>query len=157
MDNDDFRPIGPETPGATSESGSPTAHLDAIDVGDGPAGAGPELAPGYLSRDQFRAGFGVMFKLAGSITGLRTLLEAPERPESGPAADAVYDIAREVPWLSWLIQPQGVWFQRGIALGAFAIPLAAGVSAELGERRRTAATPTTDEPPDFDELARRAA
>lgn len=134
---DNLRPLSlPATadPGADSASSSPGAdHLDAIDVGDGAAGG--ELLDALLTREQFREAFGVAFKLAGSITGLQTLLAAPQSPESGPAADAVYEIAREVPWLSWLLQPAGIWLQRGLAIGAFAIPLAAGVSEELRARR----------------------
>lgn len=121
------------------EDQDPGAHLDRISIGDEAAGAGPELPPGVLTRDQFRAGLGAAFQLSGGLLGLATLIAAPELDTFPPAADALYDAALESPWLRWLIDPQSVWLQRAIALGAFAVPVAGGCGRELRERREAAA------------------
>lgn len=130
-------------PGHDSASDS-TAHLDRIPIDDEPGADAPgedEAAsggPAQLTREQFRQGFNATFLVAGAATGLQTLSAAPQQPTAGPAADALYDIASESPWLRWLIQPQGVWLQRCAALAAFGMPVAAGVRAELLERQAAA-------------------
>lgn len=100
---------------------------------------GPDQAAGVLPREAFRAGFAMAFRFAGSLTGLKTLAQAPDRPDAAAAADCLYDCALESPWLRWLIEPSNVWLQRTIVLGAFAVPLALEARAELRERREAAA------------------
>lgn len=132
----------PTRSGPDSASSPPDgAHLDAIPLeddgqADGQAPPAPEPAESLLSREQFAAGFAAAFAIAGQATGLRTLSEAPQQPTMPGAASALYDIALESPWLRWLISPQSLWLQRAIALGAFAVPLAGGVAAELRDRQR---------------------
>jgi len=129
--------------GADSDSAPPPDgdHLDAIDLAelgagdDGLAEGTPHAAEILLSREQFRQAFAAAFAITGGATGLRTLQEAPRQPTMPGAADALYDIAAESPWLRWLISPRSIWLQRVVAIGAFSVPLAGGVAAELRARR----------------------
>lgn len=135
------------------EASAAGAHLDAIAVDDWTAGedaeqaqVGPDYAPdGFLTREMFREGFGLTFRLVGAITSLDAIKNAPDRPEASPAADVVYDIARETPWLHFLIQPSNVWLQRAIVLGAFALPVAVETAHELRARRAKPVNPDQGE------------
>lgn len=129
------RPGEPEAPELLELpiAGEPEPELGA-DGDQAAAGAGA-----VLPREAFRAGFDMAFRFAGSLTGLKTLAQAPDRPDAAAAADCLYDCALETPWLRWLIEPSNIWLQRTVVLGAFAVPLALEARAELRERREAAA------------------
>lgn len=132
-----------ESPGtsAGSESGE---HLDGIvlppeNEGDAP-GASP-AGDGFVPLDVFQQGFDLTFTLLGQLTGLETLKLAPSSDAARPASQAIYETCVEVPWLHWLIRPEGRWLQRVFTVGAFAVPVAVGVRVELAARRNQAASP----------------
>lgn len=144
------------------ESGSdlgeppPVEHLDAIAVEEpeGTAadmGEGSAAAPVVISRDDFHALFCGVFGMASAVTRLQSLAVNRDDPRARPCTEAIYDIAEEVPALRFLIEPGGVWMQRAVAIGAFAVPMGMGVAAELrarqaaGDKRRQ--TPKGNPPP----------
>lgn len=134
----------PEDSSRASSSGEHVAAIEPDGAGPGPEdprGApegGPETPAGLLTREQFRDGLAKCQRLAGHVAQIKTLIAAPDRPEYEPAADAAYDIIRDTPALHWLIMPGSIWLQRAVAIGAYAIPVAAGCRAELAERARAA-------------------
>ena len=135
---------------ADSDSGSrpETDHLDDIEVAQLEQAAGGEAPPapdglpigadGLLSVEAFAGGRKHALTLAGHLTALQTLLASPEAPTYPDAATAIYESIRAVPALHFLIRPGGLWLQRAAAIAVWAVPVGAGVRAELAERRRQA-------------------
>jgi len=151
-----------ETPGdfPSTEPDPDGAHVAAIEVEAEPGetegaapgangapapGAVPVGPDGLITADVFAEGFKIAFSVAGDLTGLETLKRAPEQATADPAAAALYETCREVPWLHWLLRPEGKWLQRVIVLGAFAVPVYAGCRAELAARG-AAKAPDNDNP-----------
>lgn len=126
-----------------SSADTETAHLDAIDLGElegdpaAPADATglPLAAGGFLSAEAWQGGLRHALSLGGHMTGLRTLLASPDAPTFPDAAQAMYDSILACPPLHFLIRPGGLWIQRAAAVMVWAVPIGAGVRAELAERR----------------------
>lgn len=91
-------------------------------------GAGAVAA--VMSREEFRAFLEGVFTVASAASRLQSLGVKGD-PTFPPAADAIYDTAAEVPALRWLIEQQGVWLQRVIALAVFGGAKVAAVRAEI--------------------------
>lgn len=128
FDHLDFAQFGVE--GEPSAQSTGEAVEGEIVGGDGP--------PGVLSRDQFFEAFRGCFNIGHQFTGLESLAVPANDNTARAACDAVYDIALEVEYLRFLIQPGNTWIQRSIAIGAFAVPKYLGVKAELEARRAVA-------------------
>jgi hypothetical protein len=131
---------GGEHPAAGAEAPG-ILEVPVDDVGDGGAEHGTDQAAagGRLTAEQFEHGLAMSLRLGGNLCGLRTLASSPDSPQYRDAAAAIYESAAEIPWLAWLLEPQSVWLQRIIAVGAWAVPVAIGVRGELSENRRQAA------------------
>jgi len=131
-----------KTPGGFPDTGE---HLDAIPLEPEPgeyekafeAGLGGGLASvegGFIPLDSFCKGYDLIFSMLGEVTGLDTLKRVSGSTASRSAAEAVYETAKDVPWLNWLLWPESKWFQRAFALGAFSLPLYLGCREELRAR-----------------------
>jgi len=80
--------------------------------------------------------------LPGALLKLESLPVADNEMQAARAAsDSVYDIAYETPMFRFLIEPGNIWVQRAFAIGAYAIPKAITVRAELQARRMKSAQP----------------
>lgn len=121
-----------------------TSHLDGLSVAepegsenhiDVPSGVSVETN-GFVPMPAFTASVGMMFTLSGGLLGLKTLTEAPKQETYPAATEALYHTIVDTPSLHFLIQPGGVWMQRALAMGAFAVPLGYSVKQELAERRK---------------------
>jgi hypothetical protein len=93
---------------------------------------------GLFTFEAFKKGLATGLGGAGHLTGLQTLLVSPEAPTFPAAAKALYETIHETPALHFFIKPGGKWFMRATAIGAFAVPVALGCSAELKARRQAA-------------------
>lgn len=90
----------------------------------------------FIGRDVFFEGFCSAFNIGACLPPyLQSLKIENDRDQARAAADALYDICIETPSMHFLIKPGGVWFQRITAIGAFALPKAMGVAAELQARK----------------------
>jgi len=96
--------------------------------------AGPQV----WDKDQFFANFAGAFNLGAALSALQSLKVDTGDQTARAASDAIYDIALETPWLRFLIEPSNVWLQRAMAIGAFAVPKAMAVRAELAARAKVA-------------------
>ena len=54
---------------------------------------------------------------------------------AGEALGALYDVVAETPALAWLLEPQGETLQRAFVIGAWLVPLAVDVRAEVLRKR----------------------
>lgn len=137
----------------TAHSGSADGeHLAAIEVEPEPseeagAGDGPAVsiagigADGFMTKEAFHHGFCMAFQLAGELTELETLKAAPGRPAAAACSGSIYDSAREVHWLNWILRPDSIWLQRAVLIGAFTVPLAVEVKRERVAKRAKDVTP----------------
>jgi hypothetical protein len=99
-----------------------------------------------LGREEFHNLFLTAFTVSHNLTGLQSLKIGEEREGAAKACSyAVYDSIMEIPSLHFMLQPQNKWFERAIAIGAFTIPTAIAVRAEL-KLRRLPATATNFSP-----------
>lgn len=108
------------------------------DAGDQAAGDARDGVGGRLTAEQFREGLAATLRLCGGLTGLQSLASSPDSAQFPAAAAAIYDSAAEIPWLAWLLEPQSIWLQRAVAVGAWAAPVALSCRQELEQRRRAA-------------------
>lgn len=92
---------------------------------------------GYIRREVWPDMMAGYFHLASAFTGLQTLKIEPGDDTYRQAALAVWDTARETPYMDYLIRPGGKWMQRVAAISAFALPVYFGCKAELAARRAT--------------------
>lgn len=112
----------------------------AVQVGEG---AAPHVtASGIMTYEAFDQMFCAAFSLSGHITGFKTLVEAPERPSRPDATKAMYEIILDTPAFRFILNPQSLWMQRTLAMGAFFVPVVVGVA---GEMRAKAAGPSIQE------------
>lgn len=109
-------------------------HFKDFDAGQELPDDSAAAVDGFMNKDQFFQFFAALHTIPGQMMAVRTLIEAPAKPEARPACDAIYDTAREVPSLHFLIKPGSVWMQRGMVVLAYAVPVAIGVKAELAAR-----------------------
>lgn len=116
---------------------------------DAPQGGEEVFAEGeayrVLGKDEFFDVFRALIAapnflmLAKGQPALSSLEIAPKDDGARAASDALYDTCLEVSWLRWMIEPTNVYMQRALAVGVFGAGLAAGVGAELRERRKAQA------------------
>lgn len=119
------------------------SDIDRIDAGeetassaDGPAG------PARLSKDDFFSAFKMMFAVPNMVPvpplPLKSLPIRPDEMDAARAAsDAVYEIACETPYLSWLVEPGSEWMQRAMVIGTFSFGKLMAIKLELDARRRS--------------------
>lgn len=131
----------------TSTRDTGADHLNAFTVdaleGEGDDFAGVDGLSGladetgeFISRDVFFEGFCSAFNIGACIPPyFQSLKIQNDRDQARAAADALYDICLETPSMHFMIKPGGVWFQRITAIGAFALPKAMGVAAEMQARK----------------------
>ena len=107
---------------------------DNPDAPDAPADDG-----GLLTKSEFYESlFSGVFIVAGGVTSLQTLMDAPKLPTARPASDALYDIAAKFPWLQFMLRKEGAWIAQMAAIGAFGVQVAQGVQAEIARREAAA-------------------
>lgn len=95
----------------------------------------PVLTPeGFLTYDVFHEGFCKAFHLGGHLSGLETLLNAPQQKTCPDATRAIYDIALDTPALHFLIKPGSIWMQRAFAIGSFVVPVSIACAHEVKAR-----------------------
>lgn len=83
----------------------------------------------------FRETFKSAFDGGSQLTGLQTLaIQDFEKFTSAKCADAIYDMALRNHWLKWMIQEDESSWKAILAIGAFTIPKAMMVTAELRHR-----------------------
>lgn len=88
-----------------------------------------------LSADEFHKVFCLAFNMSSKMSGLKSL-EVDEADGAAVAcSSALYETCLEIPALHFLVQPQGKWGTRIIGIGAFAVPMAIAVTAEVKEKR----------------------
>lgn len=147
-------------PEASLPEGEPgAAHLDSyippdeFDVdGDGldGDGVGESATPGDLTQDQFFGAFRGMIGAPNAIRAykgrppLKSLQIADGDRNARAASDALYETCQEVPWLRFLLRPEGKWAQRALVIGSFMGGLAMNVQAEIAAERRAASADTAD-------------
>lgn len=106
---------GPEIPGGGNPPGEPPG-------------------PGILGKDEFFLVFIGGFKVAAIVTHLKSVEVNQDDRTARAACDAIYDTVNEIPALRFLLEPQGKWMGRVMAIGMFAVPMALNVQAELSAR-----------------------
>ncbi len=103
-----------------------------------------QVSSNLFSPEEFHSIFCVSFCTASHVTGLTSL--AVDKSDGGAVActRALYDTILEIPALHFLLSPNNKWFERAFAIGAFTIPMSAGVSAELKARKKSKKKPTAE-------------
>ena len=101
----------------------------------GEAASGPEL----MGPDEFYQMFQFLFAAPNMLPVEPFPIEAlpisdGETDRARKASDTVYEICAESEHLRWLIEPQSLWVQRLMVIGAFAVPKAQAVLSELHQR-----------------------
>lgn len=129
----------PQQSEADSQPSSTDApeHFDALfdnpEIQAGPM-PGETPAPGILGKDEFFLVFIGGFKVAAIVTHLKSVEVNQDDRTARAACDAIYDTVNEIPALRFLLEPQGKWMGRVMAIGMFAVPMALNVQAELSAR-----------------------
>jgi hypothetical protein len=96
-------------------------------------GAVPELA--VISLEAFQGAFSAIFTGVGAVTGLESVgIKPEEQTGANGAAKAVYDMALEVPFLRFLVEPGNIHIQRAMVIGMFLVPKVMLVLAEIKAR-----------------------
>lgn len=123
--------------GIIGEAVSGTAEND--------GGSSPEeIAPAMMTKDQFFDVFRALMGLPNVVLMVKKTepLDAFKIPaddaSARAASDALYETCEDVPWLHWMIQPEGKWMQRAFVIGSFFAGTAQNAAAELGERSKAA-------------------
>ncbi|MGH0002634.1 hypothetical protein ACQU0X_27945 [Pseudovibrio ascidiaceicola] len=111
---------------------------------------GMDAAPEFLTEEQFYQSFkgmlaapNILFLMKG-MQPLQSLeITPPEEPSARAATDYLYKIAHKSPLLRWMIQPENETLQGLLAIGAFAVPKALAINAELKSRAGSSQKPNT--------------
>ncbi len=125
---------------ASSEEGQPSTepdHFDELIASETKAEQAQQAqvaTAAMLGPNEFHAVFCVGFSTASHMTGLKSLEVNKDDAAAQNCTRALYETIQDIPLLHFLLQPQNKWFERAIAIGAFAVPMAAAVSAEIEER-----------------------
>ncbi len=128
------------------EPGADIPHASETDSVTGDAGG----AGGLMSRDDFfaclRAVFGApnALLLAKGHDPLLSLQIHPGDDHARRASDCLYDTCLDVPWLRWLLSPDGTWAQRAMIIGGFAFAKFQVIRAEIDERKKPAPASAND-------------
>ncbi len=128
---EDLPPSLESTSGA--EAQPDFASIEA-DLGASAPAADP-AASGFLTKDQFYAGFGGCFTMASAVTRLKSLEINDNDRMAREASDAIYDTAIETPMFHFLVRPGNVYVQRSLVILVFAKTKADMVKAEIAMRR----------------------
>lgn len=116
LDNDGEIPLTGEIPAEIAETG--------------------ENAPEIMTREQFFQWWFVnIFDIAAAATTLESLAIGEDDKKAAAAADVIYDICLETPWMHWMISPQTQTMQRIMVISAFVAPKYRMVKAEIAERK----------------------
>ncbi len=95
------------------------------------------IAEPLMTKDEFyQAMFSPPFIIAGGMSNLRSLSDAPELPTARPASDAIYDICARISWLNILLARDGQFVGQMAIIAAFGFQLRQSVNAELAEKRK---------------------
>lgn len=125
---EDFRPSSTDVP----------EHFDVLfDGPDLPGGGNPPgepPGPAILGKDEFFLVFIGGFKVAAIVTHLKSVEVNQDDRTARAACDAIYDTLNEIPALRFMLEPQGKWMGRVMAIGMFTVPMAMNVQAELAAR-----------------------
>lgn len=94
-----------------------------------------------LSPDAFYSVFKVMFAAPNMLPvkpfPIRSLpIQEHEEDAAREASDAIYAIACDTPYLSWLVEPGSEWVQRAMVIGAFFMGKLMVIRMELDARSR---------------------
>jgi hypothetical protein len=74
----------------------------------------------------------------GTITRLQSIRCDIVQPGSRAASDTLYELACEISWLNFLVDPSSKRLQQAVVLLAFFGPMTMGAAAELRARRAAA-------------------
>ena len=135
------------------------SDIDAIETADNDADESAalegEALPARLSSDDFYGVFKMMFAMPNMLPvppfPINALpIKDAEQEAARAASDAIYDIACDTPYLSWLIEPGSEWMQRLMVIGAFSFGKLMAIKMELDARIPKAppeGDPANDNPP----------
>lgn len=114
---------------------APPTHFDSLI--DNAAPEQVEDKALVLNNEEFHKLFCMAFNTGSAISGLKSL-EVDDADGSVIACtNSIHEMCLEIPALRFLIQPQGKWGTRIFAIGAFAVPMALAVTAEVKQKRKT--------------------
>lgn len=115
--------------------------------GDGPAPTGaPAMAstPGALPKEAWVAGAIELFEVPSKMPFEPLRFQSfevakDERPSAEAAFASLYEICEETAFLRWMIEPEGLWAKRVLAIGMFAVPKGLAIAGEIRLKRLSAA------------------
>lgn len=96
--------------------------------------SGASHAP-VLNAEDFHKVFCTAFNVGSAVTGLKSLEVAENDDKARACSLAVFETCQDIPALNFLLQPGGKWGVRIMAIAAFTLPMARGVSQELQARQ----------------------
>lgn len=102
-------------------------------------------ANGFLTKEQFHSAIIGSLKMSGLFMGIEFLADLEKRIAADnrtgdyqAATEAIYDSCMDVPWLHWVIKPEGKWLPRIIAIYAAGDHLVKGVALEIAQKKAMA-------------------
>ncbi len=110
-----------------------------------------------LQKDDFHKMFLTAFAIGEKMTGYSSLHVEPTDESAKGCAYALYECIEEIPALQFLLKPQNKWFDRGIAVGAFAIPMAIAFTHERQMRMKPVEKPQQKKQETFEESVKATA
>ena len=145
--NDAESSVRLENISAAEDAGaSPDFESIEADLGANMPAADP-AASGFLTKDQFFAGFGGCFTMASAVTGLQSLEISDKDKMAREASDAIYDTAIETPMFHFLVRPGNIYVQRSLVILVFAKTKADAVKLEAAEKRAATRRPVASSQP----------
>ncbi len=130
--------IGPDFDALEAEFAPEPPANDNLEETASPEG---DSSPEFLTEEQFYQTFKGMLAapnilfLMKQMPPLQSLEITPEEePSARAATDYLYKIAQKSPMLHWMLKPENETLQGILAIGAFAVPKALAISAELKSR-----------------------
>lgn len=124
----------------------PAAMPSLFEGPDNPDAPAAVVDDALLTKDEFyQSLFSGAFIVAGGVTSLQSLMDAPKMSTARPASDALYDIAAKFPWLQFMLRKEGMWIAQMAAIGAFGVQLMKAVQMEVAQREAAARAAQADE------------